>query len=62
MLDVEHLCSRYDLSKHAAVLRRGALVARNPLNWHHLVDLEPEERDALAFEGAHKWAGEASPR
>jgi len=46
-----------DMSEHAALFGRAALVARNPDSFENLGELDPVERDALIYERDHKWHG-----
>lgn len=46
-----------DLSEHADLIGRAALVARETYNFHDIPGLSDEERHALQYEKDHKWHG-----
>src|ERR1700760_756537 len=52
--DVELFCQQHDLMDHADVIKKGALVARDPSRGLEVEGLTEEERDALVNEKAHK--------
>lgn len=45
------------MSEHADLFGRAALVAREPNRFEAIPGLSDEERNALAYERAHKWHG-----
>ncbi|KAH8119192.1 hypothetical protein DFH11DRAFT_1722739 [Phellopilus nigrolimitatus] len=55
MADVEDFAKEKGLTDIIPLLKRGALVAQNPLSYQSVKGLEPEERVALQFEVTHKW-------
>jgi len=45
------------MPEHAALFGRAALVARDPLGFESLNEIDQEEKTALAYERDHKWHG-----
>lgn len=46
------------MAEHAELFGKAALVARHPDRWGQDVEeLDPSEREALAYERDHKWHG-----
>lgn len=52
--DVAQFAARYDLVDITDLLKKGALVARDPANFEQL-NLTSDERDSLRDEVVHKW-------
>lgn len=58
MEDARQFAAAHDLSEHADLFGRAALVARDPDNWGQDVpSLSEEEKRVLAYERDHKWNG-----
>uniref|UniRef100_A0A2D3VAC4 Probable polyol transporter 5 n=1 Tax=Ramularia collo-cygni TaxID=112498 RepID=A0A2D3VAC4_9PEZI len=55
MADVEHFAETKGLQSELDLLKKGALVAKDPNNFDALEILSQEEKDALRFEIDHKW-------
>lgn len=55
MADVEVFAESKGLQGELDLLKKGALVARDPGNFDSLEILSQEEKDALTFEVDHKW-------
>ena len=53
--DVEEFCAEWGLNDHLEVMKKGALVARDPHSGPELEGLTSEEREALINEKEHKW-------
>jgi hypothetical protein len=53
---VREFAERYDMLDILPVLERGAMVAQRPAHFESVPGLLPEERDAIAYENAHKWS------
>ena len=53
--DVEEFCRQFDMMDHVDVIRKGALIARNPVKGTEVEGLTPEEKEAIINEKAHKW-------
>ena len=47
----------HEMSEHADLFGRAALVARDPEVFEMIDELQEDERSALAYEKAHKWHG-----
>ena len=56
MEDVEEFVSKFDLTEYVDVIKRGALVARDPLRGPNIEGLEPGERQALINETEKRWS------
>lgn len=55
MADVESFAENKGLQSELGLLKKGALVARDPNNFENMDILTQEEKDALRFEVDHKW-------
>lgn len=55
LMDVENFCREFGLMDHVDVIKKGALVARDPPRGTEVEGLTPEERESLINEKAHKW-------
>ena len=55
MHDVEEFAAKFDLMEYVDVIKRGALVARDPLKLHNIEGLDPGERQALIDETERRW-------
>lgn len=53
---VEAFATAKGLESDVDLLKRGALVAQNPANFENMDELSRDEKDALAYEVAHKWS------
>jgi len=56
--DVEDFANKYELNHALSLLRKGALVARDPTNYEEITGaekLDDSEVDALRDEVLHKW-------
>ncbi|KAL9115161.1 MAG: hypothetical protein Q9227_000955 [Pyrenula ochraceoflavens] len=52
--DVEAFANTHGLAEAITLLKKGALIARDPANWEDL-ELEDDERQALRTETLHRW-------
>ncbi|KAL8924112.1 MAG: hypothetical protein Q9208_004249 [Pyrenodesmia sp. 3 TL-2023] len=57
VLDAQAFAEAHDMSEHAALFGRAALVARDPDAFESITELDEEERQALSYEHDHKWHG-----
>lgn len=55
MKDVDNFCSKYGLMESVDVIKRGALVARDPRRGTEVEGITVEEQEALVNEKARKW-------
>lgn len=55
MRDVEEFAQEYSLQDITPLLKKGALVARNPAEFEMVNGLEEHEKEALRNEIVHKW-------
>lgn len=55
MDDVELFCTERGLEDKTDLIKKGALVARDPANYESIGMLDEEEKEALRYEIAHKW-------
>ncbi|KAL8283349.1 hypothetical protein RQP46_005759 [Phenoliferia psychrophenolica] len=53
-LDVEHFVKEKGLEDHIEIFQKGAILAQNPLDYDDLDELNPEERERIRYEHAHK--------
>ncbi len=53
--DVEEFCQTYGLMEYVEVIKKGALVARDPPHGPEGLELTEEESDALIDETHRKW-------
>lgn len=53
--EVELFCHKYGMMDHIEVIKKGALVARDPPNALEVEGLTPDERQALLNEHQKKW-------
>lgn len=53
--DVDEFAEEAGLAEHAAILRKGALVARDPHNYRDVEGVTEEECEAIHNETARKW-------
>lgn len=56
MHDVEEFVSKYGLAEYVDVIKRGALVAQDPIRGPNIEDLEPRESQALINETEKRWS------
>lgn len=57
MVDARAFAESHGMAEHAALFGRAALVARDPERFETVIELDEQERSALAYERAHKWHG-----
>ncbi|KAJ5465283.1 uncharacterized protein N7458_000969 [Penicillium daleae] len=55
--DARGFAEMHDLSEHADLFGRAALVARSPKDFEDITELTEDERAALIYERDHKWHG-----
>lgn len=55
MNDVELFAQDKNMMDKLNLLKKGALIAQDPASFESIDMLEPDEREALRFEAAHKW-------
>ncbi|KAI4115336.1 MAG: hypothetical protein LQ345_004048 [Seirophora villosa] len=55
--DARLFAESHDMSEHADLFGRAALVARNPDSFDNITELDGQEREALTYEKNHKWHG-----
>jgi hypothetical protein len=55
--DAYDFCNSHNLSEHAELFGRAALVARDAKHFDAVPSLNEDERQALAYERDHKWHG-----
>ncbi|KAJ5753953.1 uncharacterized protein N7511_008106 [Penicillium nucicola] len=55
--DARAYAESHNMSEHADLFGRAALVARDPKGFDLLTELDEQERTALAYERDHKWHG-----
>ncbi|KAJ5343688.1 facilitated glucose transporter [Penicillium brevicompactum] len=55
--DARNFAASNDMTEHADLFGRAALVARNPDEFESVPELDEEERAALIYERDHKWHG-----
>lgn len=53
--DVDNFAAEYGLEDIQALLRKGALVAQNPLDFHSISELDDADREALTIEVTNRW-------
>ena len=56
MADVEDFANENQLTDILPELRKGALVARDPANFHNLTELDDEEKRVLTREVTNRWS------
>lgn len=56
MRDVEDFAQEKGLTDVVDLLKKGARVAKDPANFDSIEELTEEERNALRYEGDHKWS------
>lgn len=54
--NVEQFALEKGLGEHTDLLKRGALLAQDPINHATMSDLSADEKQAIAYENAHKWS------
>lgn len=54
---VQTFVKKHNLDEHENLFFKASLVAQNPAHYHNIDELSGEEKDALAYEQAHKWHG-----
>ncbi|PYH43027.1 putative facilitated glucose transporter [Aspergillus saccharolyticus JOP 1030-1] len=57
VIDARAWAEAHQMSEHADIFARGALVARDPQRFESIGELEDSERAALIYERDHKWHG-----
>ncbi|KAI9902378.1 hypothetical protein N3K66_001730 [Trichothecium roseum] len=57
VLDARNYAETHNMSEHADLFGRAALVAREPAEFESVTELSEEERAALVYERDHKWHG-----
>lgn len=55
MHDVDEFAEEAGLAEHAPLLRKGALVARDPHNYRDVEGITEEEIEGINNETARKW-------
>jgi len=55
--DAQRFATENNMSEHADLFGRAALVARDTNNFEMVDELHPDEREALIYERDHKWHG-----
>ncbi|KAE8154283.1 hypothetical protein BDV25DRAFT_147868 [Aspergillus avenaceus] len=55
--DARSFAESHNMTEHADLFGRAALVARDPLQFEAVQELSNDERNALAYERDHKWHG-----
>ncbi|KAI5459729.1 putative facilitated glucose transporter [Mariannaea sp. PMI_226] len=55
--DAKAFAESHGMPEHASLFGRAALVARDPLRFESLSELDEHERNALVYERDHKWHG-----
>jgi hypothetical protein len=55
--DARAFAQSHDMSEHAELFARAALVAREPKAFEFITELDEQERTVLAYERDHKWHG-----
>ncbi|CBX98508.1 similar to sugar transporter [Plenodomus lingam JN3] len=53
--DVDSFAKEHDFEQHLPLLRKAALVARDPINMKKVPGITQEETDAISNEVLHKW-------
>ena len=53
--DVDNFAREYGLEDIQPLLRKGALVAQNPLGIDSIAELDDADREDLAIEVTHRW-------
>ena len=53
--DVDNFANEYGLQDIQPLLRKGALVAQNPLGIDTIEELDDADREALTIEVTHRW-------
>lgn len=54
--EVDDFTSKHGLEEHNEAFRKGALLAQKPHEWDDIPELNQEDREAIAYEHAHKWS------
>ncbi|UZJ56265.1 hypothetical protein CBS101457_005585 [Exobasidium rhododendri] len=54
--NVEAFAMEKNLTEHTDLLKRGALLAQDPVNYATMDDLREDEKAAIQHENAHKWS------
>ncbi|OQD81920.1 hypothetical protein PENANT_c024G04496 [Penicillium antarcticum] len=57
LADARAYAESHNMSEHADLFGRAALVARDPKGFELVTELDEQERTALAYERDHKWHG-----
>lgn len=55
MSDVESFAAKNDMGDILPLLRKGALVARDPNNFENIAELDEEDKEAIRIERTHRW-------
>ncbi|KAM3417342.1 hypothetical protein BST61_g5593 [Cercospora zeina] len=55
MKDVEDFAHEKGMNEQLSLLKKGALVAKDPANFESLEQLDEHEKEFLRFEATHKW-------
>ena len=53
--DVDHFIADKGLEEYREDLVKGALLAQNPLGYQDIEELNAEDKEAIAYEYAHRW-------
>ncbi|KAI1940025.1 hypothetical protein LOZ66_002460 [Ophidiomyces ophidiicola] len=56
LADVEKFCTKFNLTEHVEIFKKGALVSQNPEGAMDLPELDDADREALTREQTHKWS------
>lgn len=54
---VQTFVKAHHLDEYEELFYKGSLVAQNPEHFHSLEELTHDDKEALAYERAHKWSG-----
>ncbi|KAL9934846.1 hypothetical protein V8E36_006621 [Tilletia maclaganii] len=55
ILNATEFCREHGLEEHIADMRKGALIAQDPLSFEELPDLDEKDREYLRREMTHRW-------
>lgn len=55
MDDVESWAQKNEMNDILPLLRKGALIARDPNDFENIAELDEEDREALRIERTHRW-------
>ena len=55
LAQVEAFATKYDMHEQLPLLRKGALIAQNPIDFENLAELDDADRDIIRTEATHRW-------